>query len=86
MPSAEQQTAQLAAGVTELWRGGEGETELEAWGPAPAMCQGSFCSFANCDVWLRCGYNVTRDNKWSAAAQAACLTCAGEDLLLLNDT
>ena len=37
MPSAEQQTvhcAQLAAGVTELWRGGE--TELEAWGPALA--------------------------------------------------
>ena len=34
MPSAEQPSAQLAAGVTELWRGGE--TELEAWGPAPA--------------------------------------------------
>ena len=34
MPSAEQPSAQLAAGVTELWRGGE--TELEAWGPALA--------------------------------------------------
>ena len=34
MPSAELPSAQLAAGVTELWRGGE--TELEAWRPAPA--------------------------------------------------
>ena len=81
MPSAELPSAQLAAGVTELWRGGE--TELEAWGPAPAMCQGSFCSFANCDVWLRCGYDVTRDNKWSVSDVC---TPAGEDLLLLNDT
>ena len=73
MPSAEQQTAQLAAGVTELWRGGE--TKLEAWGPAPA--RGHFAALQT----AMSGYdvdtmNVSRDNKWSAAAQAACLTCA----------